>query len=137
MTLASTATTAKVANVAKGVAPRSRNQANGTLITRFSAMIEARLLRPDIVASVAMNGGRPNRLIRKAWNRPIPRPSARVKASARRMMANDGSVPGATEPSHCVISLAQTTEDRATTAPTERSMPPEMITTEAPTARTP
>ena len=39
--------------------------------------------------------------------------------------------------SHSVTSLAPTIDERATTAPTERSIPPEMITIAAPTERMP
>ncbi len=39
--------------------------------------------------------------------------------------------------SHSVSSLALTTDESATTAPVDRSMPPEMMTSPAPTASTP
>ena len=39
--------------------------------------------------------------------------------------------------SHSVRSLALTTDESATTAPVDRSIPPAMITTAAPTASTP
>src|SRR3954470_18293221 len=54
------------------------------------------------------------------------------------MRAAEGAVDGDAPPrSQAVNSLAQTTEDRATTDPIDRSIPPAMITTAAPTESTP
>ncbi len=102
----------------------------------FLLRISARLRSPAIVASVAMNGGRWNRLIIRACIIPTARPIRSVSATAATTTAIDGDdaeAPG----SHAVTSLALTTDARATTAPTERSMPPAMITTAAPIASTP
>ncbi len=89
-----------------------------------------------MVASVAMNGGKPKRLMRNAWNKPIPRPIRRVIAIAATTTTAEGS-PVLSPRSHSVINLAAITDENATTAPTDRSIPPEMMTTAAPMARTP
>ncbi len=63
---------------------------------------------------------------------------SRVRPIARPTMKTDGGAPlPPPGRSHSVSSLALTTDESATTAPVERSIPPAMITTAAPTASTP
>ena len=90
-----------------------------------------------MVASVAMNGGNRTSAIRAAWNRPTTNPITIVMAIAATTTPNDGGPAASGERNHSVISLALTTDARATTAPVERSIPPDMITNAAPIASTP
>ena len=77
-------------------------------------------------------------MIIKACNRPMARPRSSVSVIARKRIGDEGGVLArASERSQLVKSLALMIEDRATTAPIERSIPPEMITIAAPTAKTP
>ena len=63
---------------------------------------------------------------------------SKVRAIARAITPDEGGIAAVgPDRSQSVISLALTIDERATTAPIERSMPPEMITTAAPTERMP
>ena len=96
------------------------------------------LRRPAIVARVAMNGGIRSPLIMRACTRPIVSPMSRVRPIASATIGTDGGGPLLPPVrSHSVKSLALTTDESATTAPVDRSIPPAMITTAAPTASTP
>ena len=70
--------------------------------------------------------------------RPAARPAPRHSAAAvpQRNIAGRSPEWGRAG-SHSVISLAETTAERATTEPIDRSMPPEMMTTATPIDRTP
>ena len=80
-----------------------------------------------IVASVMMNGGRPICTTPKAWNRPMKTPIASEMEIAP---AIDEA-----KPRSCVSSQATAIEMTPATAPTERSMPPVMMTKVSPMAR--
>ena len=80
-----------------------------------------------IVASVMMNGGRPICTTPKAWNRPMKTP-----------IASEMEIAPAIEeakPRSWVSSQATDSEMTPATAPTERSMPPVMMTKVSPMAR--
>jgi hypothetical protein len=75
------------------------------------------------VASVMMKGGSPILTMPKPWNMPMATPTSSVARTARKT-----GTPA-------LISIATITVPKPTTAPTERSMPPVMMTKVWPTAR--
>ena len=98
----------------------------------------AKLRRPTSVASVAMKGGRRTTVISHACNVPTKKP---VKRLARTATSTT------TEPTglNAIISAGanasmvteQTVPDNAIMEPLERSMPPAMMTTAAPSEKIP
>ncbi len=76
------------------------------------------------VASVMMKGGRPSFRMPKAWKAPMTGPSASVSPTAAQIGKSAFS------------SGATTVLDRPTTAPTDKSMPPVMMTKVWPIAMT-
>ena len=132
------ATAAKMASVHHGLLPKTRYRSKGTLIELVPAQDRARLRRPAIVASVAMNGGSRSWLIISACNKSDRQAQEQGQRDRQRRSAASTEV-AADVPSwsQAVNSLALTIDDSATTEPTDRSMPPAMITTAAPTDSTP
>src|SRR3954453_13516159 len=101
-----------MARVHPGLWPRTRNGADSTVIDWFLLRIAARLRRPAIVASVAMNGGSRSWLIMSACNKPIVRPRSSVSAIASAIKAGEGGAVGELpEWSQSVNSLALTIDD--------------------------
>ena len=87
-------------------------------------VINSPMPRSDVsVARVMMKGGRPILTMPKPWNSPMAIPTSKVM----RMAAKTGTP--------ALISMAVVTVQKPTTAPTERSMPPVMMTKVWPTAR--
>lgn len=95
---------------------KSLAQSTGT--ARFSDSRKAAPLAASMVASVAMKGGRRSPAIMPAFSAPAASPAATPAGSAT---ANP-----------CGDSCAATTLASAATVPTDRSMPPVMITRHMP-----
>ena len=83
--------------------------------------------RAYIVAKVMMKGGRPICTMPKAWNTPMNMPMANEIATAPAIEE--------AKPRSCVSSQATIMLMKPATAPTERSMPPVMMTKVSPMAR--
>ena len=80
-----------------------------------------------IVARVMMNGGRPICITPKAWKTPISTPTARVIVTAPVIVE--------AKPRSWAISQATVIDMTPAIAPTDRSMPPVMMTKVSPMAR--
>src|SRR5262245_32427720 len=104
----------------------------------YSHIARAKLRRPTSVASVATNGGKRMEVISQAWSVPTRKP----EASAAAMAQTQPSVLTVTRrlslgSANKTMTRAQVVALKATMEPAERSMPPEMMTTAAPSAMMP
>ena len=90
----------------------------------------AKPLPTSIIASVTMKGGMPNRVIIAPENPPMTPHSITAAAHARNIPTADASAP----PAKSRMNFAASTADSASKLPTERSMPPVMITIVMPMA---
>ena len=85
----------------------------------------------DIVASVTMNGGMRSSVDEYSVDRRRPAAQMRDRRQAAQRQADD---PGRLAAGQSRISRAETTADSATRLPTDRSMPPAMMTIVMPIA---
>ena len=98
----------------------------------------AKLRSPTSVASVAMKGGRRTDVISQAWRVPTRKPTRRLAAAATATTAGPtGLNPIIWAGASASMVVAQTVPDSAIIDPAERSIPPLMITTVAPSAKMP
>ena len=90
------------------------------------------------MASVAMKGGRRIAVISQVWRVPTRKPARRLAAIATATTAGPtGLNPSIACGESASIVVAQTVPESAIIDPADRSMPPAMITTVAPSAKMP
>ena len=99
------------------------------IVSPFVTM-KASPLAIDIMANVTMNGG----MRRKVMNAPFRAPAAAHAPIVATMHSVSPTSPAVSPPPRSRISRAQMTAERATRLPTERSMPPAMMTIVMPMA---
>ena len=135
---------------------KTRNT-NETLVTSFNASRSAKsgksicdlllviasvsprlkLRRPTKVARVAMNGGRPTQVINHACKVPTIAPESRVPINAMTTAQVASSPARKPAGSSTIRSEPNTVALIAITEPLDRSIPPEMMMTAAPSAKNP